>query len=222
MSSTWNPRAVRIGRTMANRSTGLAQCLLLCAGVLGMERAGRRNYACLRIRYYGKEFFNVMSQVSAGLLMYRIKESVIEVFLVHPGGPFWVKKDLGTWSIPKGLVDKDEDALVAARREFHEETSFIMSGPFIPLRSVRLPSGKIVHAWAVEGDCDAREMRSNNFNMEWPPHSGRQGTFPEVDRGAWFGLEEAGRKISKGQKGLLTELQQLLSRRSPPTITPHS
>ncbi len=153
-----------------------------------------------------------MPQVSAGLLPYRIKERVIEVFLVHPGGPLWAKKDPGVWSIPKGLVDKGENALEAAIREFSEETGFTAAaGPFLPLTPIKLASGKIVHAWAFEGDFDARDMRSNNFTMEWPPHSGKLGTFPEADRGAWFGLEEAARKISKGQRHLLEELNHLLS-----------
>lgn len=162
-----------------------------------------------------------MPQVSAGLLLYRIKDGMVEVFLVHPGGPFWVKKDLGVWSIPKGIVDKDEEALVAAKREFSEETGFTISpGPFMPLTPIKLTSGKIIHAWAFEGDCNARDMRSNNFTMEWPPHSGKVGTFPEADRGAWFGLEEAGRKISQGQRFLLEELQCLLSQRSLSIVMP--
>ncbi len=162
-----------------------------------------------------------MPQVSAGLLLYRIRNGASEVFLVHPGGPLWEKKDLGVWSIPKGLVDKDEDTLDAAKREFHEETGFIASGPFIPLTPVKLASGKIVSAWAFEGDCDERNMRSNSFTMEWPPHSGKLGLFPEADRGAWFRLEEASRKISKGQRILLEDLQRLLSQGSLSTITPH-
>jgi predicted NUDIX family NTP pyrophosphohydrolase len=163
-----------------------------------------------------------MPQVSAGLLLYRIKDRVIEVFLIHPGGPLWAKKDLGVWSIAKGLVDNGEDALDAAKREFHEETGFTASGPFAPLTPIKLGSGKVVRAWAVEGDFDARDMKSNSFTMEWPPHSGKLGTFPEADRGAWFGIEEAGRKISKGQINFLQELQRLLSPGRSSTITLHA
>ena len=162
-----------------------------------------------------------MPQVSAGLLLYRVKNGVIEVFLVHPGGPLWMQKDIGVWSIPKGLVDKDENALDAARREFSEETGFTSTGPFVPLTPIKLASGKIVHAWAFEGNCDAQDMRSNNFTMEWPPQSGKRGTFPEADRGAWFRFEEAIRKISKGQRHLLEELQYLLSQGSLSDITLH-
>ena len=152
-----------------------------------------------------------MPLISAGLLLYRRRGNVINIFLVHPGGPVWARKDLGAWSIPKGLVDKDEEVLEAAKREFYEETSFTATGPFLPLTPIKLDSGKVVYAWAIEGDCDARSMKSNNFSMEWPPRSGQRKTYPEADRGAWFTLEEARRKISKGQKGLLDELQNLLS-----------
>ena len=146
---------------------------------------------------------------SAGLLMFRKKNS-IEVFLVHPGGPLWSKKDLGAWSIPKGLLEQEEDALEAAKREFLEETGFIAEGRFIPLSAVKLKSGKVVQAWAVEGDSDPAAIKSNLFSMEWPPHSGKTREFPEVDRAAWFGIEEAKNKINQGQVGLLEELQQLL------------
>jgi predicted NUDIX family NTP pyrophosphohydrolase len=152
-----------------------------------------------------------MPRLSAGLLLYRRIGNVINVFLVHPGGPLWARKDLETWSIPKGLVDGDEEVLEAAKREFHEETSFTARGPFLPLTPIKLGSRKIIHAWAIEGDCDAREMKSNNFTMEWPPHSGQRRTYPEADRGDWFTLEEARKKISKGQIGLIDELQNLLS-----------
>jgi predicted NUDIX family NTP pyrophosphohydrolase len=147
-----------------------------------------------------------MAKISAGILMYRKRKGSLQVFLVHPGGPLWVKKDLGAWSIPKGEIDPGEDALSAARREFEEETGLLISGNFIPLSPVRLKSGKLVQAWAVEGDCDPEKMRSNSFSMEWPPRSGRQQEFPEIDRADWFGLEEAKGKINKGQVPLLEEL----------------
>ncbi|HEY5997892.1 MAG TPA: NUDIX domain-containing protein [bacterium] len=147
---------------------------------------------------------------SAGILMYRRAGGALEVFLAHPGGPFWEGKDDGAWSIPKGEYEEGEEALAAARREFQEETGFPVDGAFIPLSPVRQPSGKLVSAWAVEGDCDPSLLTSNTFTMEWPPRSGRQAEFPEVDRGAWFGVAEARRKIMKGQLPLLEELCRLL------------
>ncbi len=152
--------------------------------------------------------------LSAGLLMYRFRDGLLQVFLVHPGGPLWAKKDEGAWSIPKGLVDPDEDPLAAARREFEEETGCKASGRFIPLTEVRLRSGKVIRAWAFEGDCDPEGIRSNLFEMEWPPRSGRRQRFPEVDRAGWFELEEARRKINPGQIGLLEELIRVLSHTS--------
>ena len=152
-----------------------------------------------------------MAKVSAGILLYRRQGGVLQVFLVHPGGPLWAKKDLGAWSIPKGEIDPGEDALSAARREFEEETGFPVSGNFIPLSPVRLKSGKVVHAWAVEGDCDPEVIRSNTFSMEWPPRSGRQQEFPEIDRALWFGLKEAKGKINKGQVPLLEELGRYIN-----------
>jgi len=145
-----------------------------------------------------------MSVVSAGILLYRRRGSSAEVFLVHPGGPLWMKKDEGAWSLPKGLVNPNEDELAGARREFREETGFDAgSGPARDLGTFRLPSGKRVHAWAIEGDCDPAELRSNLFEMEWPPKSGRTGRFPEVDRGAWFERAQALLKIAKGQVAIL-------------------
>ncbi len=142
--------------------------------------------------------------------MYRVTSGFMEVFLVHPGGPLWAKKDSGAWSIPKGLVDRGEDPLSAAQREFEEETGLKASGDFIPLLPVKTISGKIIQAWAVEGDCDPSAIKSNAFSMEWPPHSGKKQEFPEVDRAAWFELEEAEIKINPGQKGLLAELKKIL------------
>jgi len=151
-----------------------------------------------------------MPEISAGLLLYRLKGREVEVFLVHPGGPFWAAKDLGVWSIPKGLVEGKEDLLATAMREFKEETGFTASAPFIPLTPVKLRSGKIVHAWAGEGDYDPALMRSNLFTIEWPPGSGRRREYPEADRGAWFTLEDAKQRISTGQQGFLEELAKLL------------
>ncbi len=152
-----------------------------------------------------------MPDISAGILAYRGKNRYLEVFLIHPGGPFLAKKDLGIWSIPKGLVEADEDMLEAAQREFNEETGFTASGPFLPLSPVKLRSGKTVYAWAAEGDFDPGAMRSNTFTMEWPPRSGKQQAFPEADRGAWYTLPEAAVKITAGQAPLLEELRRLVT-----------
>jgi predicted NUDIX family NTP pyrophosphohydrolase len=151
-----------------------------------------------------------MARHSAGLLMYRRRPEGLEVFLVHPGGPFWAGKDLGAWSIPKGEFNPGEDPLTAARREFLEETGFPAAGEFTPLTPLKQPSGKIILAWAVEGDCAAAAIRSNTFDLEWPPRSGRRQQFPEVDRAAWFNLPAAREKIVKGQMGFLEELGALL------------
>jgi len=151
-----------------------------------------------------------MPKKSAGLLMYRRPRGVLEVFLVHPGGPFWQKKDAGSWSIPKGEYMPGEDPLEAAKREFQEETSFMASGEFIPLTPRKQPSGKIISAWAFEGDCDASAIKSNTFLIEWPPRSGREQEFPEVDRAGWFSIPVAKEKIIKGQSGFLEELTQVV------------
>ena len=152
-----------------------------------------------------------MSKKSAGLLMFRRRNAFIEVLLVHPGGPFWSKKDIGSWSLPKGEYE-DEDPLQVARREFEEETGYPVTGDFLPLMPLRQSSGKIVSAWAVEGNCDASGIKSNTFLLEWPPRSGRQQEFPEVDRAEWFPLSLAREKILKGQAGFLDQLEQLLSK----------
>jgi len=154
-----------------------------------------------------------MGKRSAGLLMYRYRDRVLEVFLVHPGGPFWAKKDRGAWSIPKGEYPPEEDALAAARREFAEETGCAFQGELLPLTPRRQPSGKLITAWAFAGDCDPATIRSNTFSMEWPPNSGRQQEFPEIDRAAWFTLEVAKEKIIPGQLGFLAELEQILTPR---------
>jgi predicted NUDIX family NTP pyrophosphohydrolase len=148
---------------------------------------------------------------SAGILMYRRGAAGLEVLLVHPGGPFWKNRDLGAWTIPKGEHDDSEEALDAARREFAEETGFTASGDFVPLAPVRQKAGKLVRAWALEGDCDADAVRSNAFSMEWPPRSGRMAEFPEVDRAAWFPTEEARRRILPAQVPLIDELEARLS-----------
>jgi predicted NUDIX family NTP pyrophosphohydrolase len=132
----------------------------------------------------------------------------VEVLLVHPGGPFWAKKDEGAWSIPKGEIGDGEDPLAAARREFEEETGVAPDGDFTPLGSLQQPGGKLVFAWALRCDLDPSALRSNSFSMEWPPKSGRQQEFPEVDRAAWFGLEAARLKILKGQAGFLDRLPE--------------
>ena len=151
-----------------------------------------------------------MARLSAGLLLYRRRRGVLEVFLVHPGGPFWAGKEAGAWSIPKGEFSPGEEPLAAARREFGEETGFTAAGEFLPLNPLKQPSGKIIQAWAVAGDCDPGAIRSNTFTLEWPPRSGRRQEFPEVDRAAWFTLAGAREKISQGQAGFLEELRQIL------------
>lgn len=153
-----------------------------------------------------------MPKQSAGVLMYRRGKDQIEVLLVHPGGPFWANKDTHAWSIPKGEFSADEDPLDAARREFAEEIGAAAEGDFIALEPVRQSGGKTVHAFAVEGDFDPNQLKSNTFSIEWPPKSGRQHQFPEVDRAAWFPLEVAPDKIHKGQRPLLGHLRELLKR----------
>jgi predicted NUDIX family NTP pyrophosphohydrolase len=145
---------------------------------------------------------------SAGILLHRKRISSTEVFLIHPGGPFWKNKDAGAWSIPKGIVGPEEDALIAARREFKEETGFEVDGTFKLLGTFRQPGGKLVTAYAVEGDCDAAALVSNTFSMEWPPRSGKLQFFPEADRGAWFDRTEAEMKILNGQRAILDKLDQ--------------
>ena len=146
-----------------------------------------------------------MPQKSAGLLIHRHIAGVFEFLLVHPGGPFWARKDEGAWSIPKGLIGNDEDELEAAKREAEEELGVAIEGDFRPLGSYKQPGGKIVVAWSVEADIDADAVRSNMFIMEWPPKSGRMKEFPEVDRAGWFSLPEAGLKILKGQRAMLDD-----------------
>lgn len=141
-------------------------------------------------------------------MLFRETLSHLEVLLVHPGGPFWAKKDEGSWSIPKGEFEENEDPLTAAMREFEEETGFAVAGSPIPLEPLRQPSGKVVYAWAMKEDLDPVRLKSNTFSMEWPPKSGRQQGFPEIDRAEWFTIELAMQKILKGQAGFLAQLQE--------------
>jgi predicted NUDIX family NTP pyrophosphohydrolase len=147
---------------------------------------------------------------SAGILLYRLSGNGLEVFLVHPGGPFWKKKDAASWTIPKGEITKEEEALAAAIREFKEETGFDAAGPFQPLAVVRQRSGKWVHAFASPGDLVPALLRSNTVTLEWPPRSGKKLTFPEVDRGEWFSMQTARAKINPAQIAFLNELEQLI------------
>ena len=150
------------------------------------------------------------SRQSAGLLLFRRRTAAIEVLLGHPGGAFWSKRDEAAWTIPKGLIDTGETPLAAARREFAEETGYLPRGKALPLGEARQPGGKVVHVWAVEDDWDAAKLRSDSFEMEWPPKSGRRQKFPELDRAAWFTLEDARTKILKGQAVFLDRLEELL------------
>ena len=147
-----------------------------------------------------------MPKRSAGLIMYRRRNAALEVLLVHPGGPFWSKKDLGAWSIPKGEYLDREEPLQVARREFKEETGFRSKGPFIALGDLKQPGGKIVTVWAFEGDCDPAKLQSNTFMMEWPPRSGRQMEVPEIDRSGWYSIDDARPRLLPGQRAFLDRL----------------
>lgn len=148
--------------------------------------------------------------LSAGLLLFRRGGRGLELFLAHPGGPFWKGRDAGAWTVPKGVVEEGEDPLAAARREFEEETGIVPQGPFLPLGTVRQKAGKTVHAWAWEGDADPERVVSNTMRTEWPRGSGRWLTFPEVDRCAWFGPDPAREKINPAQAELIDRLEALL------------
>jgi predicted NUDIX family NTP pyrophosphohydrolase len=154
----------------------------------------------------------VTTVTSAGLLLYRLRGLSSEIFLVHPGGPFWAKKDDGAWSVPKGVVNAHEDELAGARREFQEETGFDAGGGGYAhdLGIFMQPSGKRLHIWAIEGDCNPADLTSNLFELEWPPRSGRRAQFPEVDRGDWFNREQALVKITKGQRPVVESLYTYL------------
>lgn len=151
-----------------------------------------------------------MARKTAGILLYRFREGRLEVFLVHPGGPFWAKKEQAAWSIPKGEFGDPEDPIEAARREFREETGFSVNGDFIALGAIKQPGGKVMYAWALAGDCDAGAIQSNSFQMRWPPKSGTYQCFPEVDRASWFDLQTARGKIHKGQVSFLDRLAKRL------------
>jgi predicted NUDIX family NTP pyrophosphohydrolase len=155
-----------------------------------------------------------MPKRSAGLLMYRGSGPDVAVLLVHPGGPFWARKDLGAWSIPKGEYAADEDPLAVAQREFEEETGARPRGEFQPLGDVVQAGGKRVSAWAVEGDFDPAALVSNSFELEWPPRSGRKQSFPEVDRAEWFSREQAREKILPGQRAFIDRLVELIGKRA--------
>ncbi len=148
-----------------------------------------------------------MPKLSAGILLFRRRPPGVEVMLVHPGGPFWAKKDDGAWSIPKGLADEGEDLLEAAKREFLEETGMAVAGEFLNLGAHKQPSGKTIAACACEGDFDPALLKSNTFTLEWPPRSGRMAEFPEVDRAAWYSIDEAFVKINKGQRPIIAALE---------------
>jgi predicted NUDIX family NTP pyrophosphohydrolase len=155
-----------------------------------------------------------MANQSAGILLFKLNGKQLQLFLVHPGGPFWRKKDSGAWSIPKGEFNDQEAPLAAAKREFEEETGVALAGNFIQLTPVKQKAGKIIHAWAVEGDIDPATISSNLFSMEWPPGSGKQQQFPEIDKGEWFGIEDARQKINPAQASLIDELHnKILERR---------
>lgn len=157
-----------------------------------------------------------MPKKSAGILWYRVKDDVLQVFLIHPGGPFWRNKNAGTWSIPKGEFEEGEDPLQAAKREMQEETGIdtnnngLKNSEFIKLNPVRQKSGKTVFAWAAQGDFDASQLTSNTFELEWPPKSGKKGIFPEVDKGEWFTIEEAKKAILAYQLPLIIQLEEIV------------
>jgi predicted NUDIX family NTP pyrophosphohydrolase len=153
-------------------------------------------------------------KVSAGLLLFRRVSGRLEVLLAHPGGPFWTKKDVGAWTIPKGLAEQDEELLAAARREFGEETGLHPAGPFLPLGEVKQKSGKVVHAWACEGDADPTRTTSNRTKVEWPPGSGRLVEFPEIDRCAWFEPAQARIKLNPAQAEFINRLEAALANSS--------
>jgi predicted NUDIX family NTP pyrophosphohydrolase len=149
---------------------------------------------------------------SAGLLMYRRRNGQLEVLLVHLGGPFWKKKDAGSWFVPKGEINPGEETLAAAKREFHEETGIVPQGEFLQLGEVKHKSGKRVFAWAFEGDCDPASCRSNSFEIEWPPESGKMAAFPEIDRAEFFSLEAARQKMHPAEFEFLGRLENLIGR----------
>jgi predicted NUDIX family NTP pyrophosphohydrolase len=152
-----------------------------------------------------------MSKHSAGILLFRFRNEKLEVMLVHPGGPFWAKKDNGAWSIPKGLFEENENPMDAAKREFKEETGFEVDGEFIELGELQQPSKKIVHAWALEKDLDETKIMSNTFTLEWPKNSGRLQECPEIDKAGWFDIEQGKKKILKGQISFIDKLVEIIN-----------
>jgi predicted NUDIX family NTP pyrophosphohydrolase len=189
-------------RLQTLRKPGLHPLTALCRGLVPPQR-GKFNGGL-------EEVLRGLKKQSVGILLFRRRGGNVEVFLVHPGGPFWAKKDEGAWSIPKGLVEEGEGLLEAAKREFREETGHEVDGEFTYLGEVRLASGKIVHAWALEKDLDPNMIVSNKFSMEWPKGSGILQEFPEVDRAGWFTLEEARRKMHPAQAEFLDRLVRLI------------
>ena len=149
---------------------------------------------------------------SAGILLYKYQNLELQLFLVHPGGPFWKHKDLGSWSIPKGEFTTEENPLDAAIREFEEETGTKLAGNFLELQPVKLSSGKWVYCWALAGDLNANEIKSNTFEMEWPPRSDKVESFPEVDKGEWFSVSDALQKINAAQTSIINELNEILDK----------
>ena len=152
-----------------------------------------------------------MPRVSAGLLMYRIHDGELQMLLAHPGGPYFKNKNELAWTIPKGEIEQGEDLLEAAKREFKEETGVTPTGPFTALTPIKQKGGKVVHAWAFEGDCDPGAIASNSFTIEWPPKSGRHMEFPEIDRADFFDVAAAKRKIKAGQEALIEELERIVT-----------
>ena len=168
-----------------------------------------------RLRIKSRTNYNMKGKKqSAGVLLYKFNNLELFVFLVHPGGPFWKNKDEGSWTIPKGEINENEEPLAAAVREFEEETSFKLVGTFEPLKFVKMKSGKIIHAWSLEGDINVEQLKSNDFEIEWPPKSGKLQTFPEIDMGKWFAAEDAMKKINESQRNFIYNLiEKLESRR---------
>ena len=156
-----------------------------------------------------------VAKISAGVLLFRRRPAGVEVLLVHPGGPFWARKDAGAWSIPKGLVNEGEDWLAAAKREFQEETGMAIEGGCFDLGQHKQPGGKTIVAFAREGDFDPASLTSNAFSIEWPPHSGRTAEFPEVDRAAWYSIDEAMKKAAPGQRPIIAALAEKLGAKAP-------
>lgn len=152
-----------------------------------------------------------MTKKSAGILLYRFKNTIFEVLIVHPGGPYWAKKDLGAWSIPKGEFNDDEEPLDAAKREFQEETGEAVFGDFITLTPIKQKNDKIVYAFALEHDFDTKKIISNTFTIEWPPKTGKMQEFPEIDKGEWFDYKNCKLKLNEQQVAIIEELVQKLN-----------